>query len=77
MRSGEAAGGDKRGKQSAALLVVRPGGGLGGLNDRYLDLRVDDHPQPVEELERISGVWRLLFDKPLETDIVLRKSALG
>ncbi|MCS7047263.1 MAG: DUF1028 domain-containing protein [Gemmataceae bacterium] len=51
--AGDKAGGDKRGKQSAALLVVRAKGGLGGLNDRYLDYRVDDHPDPVPELARI------------------------
>ena len=51
--AGEAAGGDSRGKQSAALLVVRKGGGYGGFDDRYIDLRVDDHPEPFEELRRI------------------------
>ncbi|HSO93877.1 MAG TPA: DUF1028 domain-containing protein, partial [Candidatus Dormibacteraeota bacterium] len=70
LRAGDRAGGDRRGKQSAALLVVRPGGGYGGLNDRYLDLRVDEHAQPVDELERISGIWRLLFEKPVPSDIV-------
>lgn len=70
LKAGDRAGGDRRGKQSAALLVVRPEGGYGGFTDRYLDLRVDDHPQPVDELDRISGVWRLLFEKPLEADIV-------
>jgi uncharacterized Ntn-hydrolase superfamily protein len=53
MEAGEKAGGDKRGKQSAALLVVCKGRGSGGRNDRYLDLRVDDHKAPVEELARI------------------------
>jgi len=53
MEAGEKAGGDKRGKQSAALLVVCKGRGSGGHNDRYLDLRVDDHKAPVEELARI------------------------
>ena len=43
--AGDAAGGDRRGKQSAALLVVRAGGGYEGRNDRYIDLRVDDHPR--------------------------------
>lgn len=49
----EKAGGDKRGRQSAALLVVRERGGYGGLNDRFVDLRVEDHPEPVEELSRL------------------------
>jgi uncharacterized Ntn-hydrolase superfamily protein len=70
LKAGDGAGGDRRGKQSAALLVVRPEGGYGGLSDRYLDLRVDDHPQPVDELERLCGVWRLLFEKPLDSDII-------
>jgi uncharacterized Ntn-hydrolase superfamily protein len=51
--AGQAAGGDSRGQQSAALLVVRQKGGYAGLNDRYVDLRVDDHPRPIEELERL------------------------
>lgn len=53
MEAGDMAGGDKRGKQSAGLLVVREGRGPGGRNDRYLDFRVDDHKTPVEELARI------------------------
>ena len=52
LEAGQAAGGDSRGQQSAALLVVREGGGYGGHNDRYLDLRVDDHPAPIAELRR-------------------------
>lgn len=48
--AGQEAGGDPRGKQSAALLVVREGGGYGGDNDRLVDLRVDDHPDPIVEL---------------------------
>jgi uncharacterized Ntn-hydrolase superfamily protein len=53
LEAGESAGGDARGKQSAALLVVRKGGGYGGFDDRYIDLRVDDHPEPVKELRRL------------------------
>ncbi len=53
LEAGDAAGGDSRGRQSAAILVVRPGGGYGGWNDRYLDIRVDDHPQPIKELRRM------------------------
>jgi uncharacterized Ntn-hydrolase superfamily protein len=55
LEAGEKAGGDKRGKQSAALLVVRQGWGPNGIGDRYLDLRVDDHETPVQELTRILG----------------------
>ncbi len=57
LRAGQAAGGDSRGQQSAALLVVRAGAGYGGFNDRFIDLRVDDHPRPIEELTRIHGLW--------------------
>jgi uncharacterized Ntn-hydrolase superfamily protein len=71
LKAGDRAGGDRRGKQSAALLVVKPAGGYGGLNDRYLDLRVDDHPHPVDELERLSGLWRLYFEKPSDDDLVM------
>jgi len=53
LEAGDAAGGDSRGRQSAAILVVRPGGGYGGWNDRYIDIRVDDHPQPLKELRRM------------------------
>ncbi len=51
--AGQASGGDSRGQQSAALLVVREKGGYGGYNDRYIDLRVDDHPRPIDELKRL------------------------
>jgi uncharacterized Ntn-hydrolase superfamily protein len=53
LEAGDQAGGDKRGKQAAAILVVRAKGGPGGLSDRYIDLRVDDHKEPVNELGRI------------------------
>lgn len=55
--AGDEAGGDRRGRQSAALLVVREGGGYEGRNDRYVDLRVDDHPQAVRELVRVFEVY--------------------
>jgi uncharacterized Ntn-hydrolase superfamily protein len=71
LKAGDRAGGDRRGKQSAALLVVKPAGGYGGLNDRYLDLRVDDHPHPVDELERLTGLWRLYFEKPTADDLIV------
>jgi uncharacterized Ntn-hydrolase superfamily protein len=56
LRAGDAAGGDSRGKQSAALLVVREGGGYGGFNDRAIDVRVDDAVEPFDELERLLGM---------------------
>jgi uncharacterized Ntn-hydrolase superfamily protein len=65
LEAGQAAGGDVRGQQSAALLIVREGWGYGGLNDRYRDLRVDDHPEPIAELKRVYDVHRGLF-KPRE-----------
>ena len=55
--AGDGAGGDRRGRQSAALLVVRAGGGYEGRNDRYIDLRVDDHPEAPAELARLFTVW--------------------
>ena len=51
--AGQEKGGDRRGQQAAALLVVRDDGGEGGFNDRYIDLRVDDHKQPIKELHRL------------------------
>ncbi|HEY4871651.1 MAG TPA: DUF1028 domain-containing protein [Candidatus Dormibacteraeota bacterium] len=71
LKAGDRAGGDRRGKQSAALLVVKPAGGYGGHNDRCLDLRVDDHPHPVDELERLTGLWRLYFEKPSDDDLLV------
>jgi uncharacterized Ntn-hydrolase superfamily protein len=64
LHAGQQAGGDKRGKQSAALLVVREGWGYGGLTDRFRDLRVDDHPTPIKELERIYYIHRKIFPRP-------------
>jgi len=61
LAAGQAAGGDSRGMQAAALLVVRDGGGYGGYNDRYLDLRVDDHLSPITELQRIHDLYTLYF----------------
>ena len=58
LAAGQAAGGDKRGRQSAALLVARRFGGYLGANDRYIDIRVDDHPTPIEELGRLLGKRR-------------------
>lgn len=61
LAAGQAAGGDSRGQQSAALLVVRSNGGYGGFNDRMVDLRIDDHPQPIEELGRLLQLHGLYF----------------
>lgn len=59
--AGQAAGGDRRGMQSAALLIVRAGWGYGGQSDRYRDLRVDDHATPIAELRRIYELHVRLF----------------
>src|ERR671925_697281 len=57
----QAAGGDSRGQQSAALLVVEKDGGYAGLWDVVFDLRVDDHPRPLEDLRRLHGLHVQLF----------------
>ncbi|GIF48530.1 putative Ntn-hydrolase superfamily protein [Asanoa ferruginea] len=64
LRAGDEAGGDKRGRQSAALLVVARGEGYGGTSDVVVDLRVDDHAEPVPELARLLHMHELLFGKP-------------
>jgi uncharacterized Ntn-hydrolase superfamily protein len=62
--AGQRAGGDRRGQQSAAVLIVREQGGYAGLNDRYLDLRVDDDIHPIERLQEILELHHLYFGKP-------------
>jgi uncharacterized Ntn-hydrolase superfamily protein len=57
----QAAGGDRRGQQSAAILVVERDGGYGGLSDELIDIRVDDHPRPLEELRRIYDLHQAIF----------------
>lgn len=62
LKAGDDAGGDRRGKQSAAIIVVRKCGGYGGCEegvDKYVDLRVDDHPDPVNELIRLFRIWEI------------------
>ena len=66
----QGAGGDSRGKQSAALLVVREGGGYGGDNDHVVDLRVDDHPEPIRELIRLRTLHNLYFGETQPEDVV-------
>ena len=61
LRAAQEAGGDRRGQQSASLLVVRRDGGYAGLSDVVVDLRVDDHPAPIEELERVHTLHELYF----------------
>jgi len=87
LAAGDDAGGDRRGRQSAALVVVRPDGGYGG-DDTEVDLRVDDHPSPVPELRRLLDLHRLYFGKPdpetlvplegdVATEVAQRLEALG
>ena len=59
--AGQAAGGDRRGQQSAALLVVERDGGYAGLSDGVVDLRVDEHGRPLEELRRIYAMHQAIF----------------
>ena len=84
----QAAGGDRRGQQSAALLVVGPEQGYAGLSDVFVDLRVDDHERPLEELRRLLGIHHELFvatprsewiavDDGLRTEIQDRLAVLG
>jgi len=88
LTAGDEAGGDRRGRQSAALLVVTPEGGYGGGSDVFADLRVDDHPQPVAELARLLDLHDIYFGKPdpatllpldgdLATEVRDRLAALG
>lgn len=70
LAASDAAGGDRRGRESAALLVVRAGGGYGGWNDRWIDLRVDHHDDPIGELARLVDLQRLYFDRPATSDLV-------
>lgn len=64
LEAGQAAGGDKRGRQSAALIIAREGWGYGGMNDRFRDVRVDEHETPIKELRRIYLAHRKLFPRP-------------
>src|SRR5690349_22939123 len=70
LAAGDDAGGDKRGRQSAALLVVRDGAGYGGGDDVAVDLRVDDHPDPVTELARLLELNDLYLTASTESERV-------
>lgn len=77
LAAGQQAGGDSRGQQSAALLVVRPQGGYGGFNDRFIDLRIDDHPTPIDELGRLLQLHKLYLFPPDPGDILPINSELA
>ena len=70
LRAGEGAGGDKRGKQSAGVLVVKANGGYGGDTDRYIDLRVDDDEQPVKKLRQLLDSHHLFFGETKAEDLL-------
>ncbi len=88
LAAAQSAGGDSRGQQSAALLVVAKDGGYGGLSDTLVDLRVDDHGQPIFELQRLYGLHQAIFgktpreqwldvDEPLGAELRDRLTRLG
>lgn len=70
LRAGDDTGGDRRGKQSAAVLVVREGGGYGGDTDRYLDLRVDDHPEPTRQLQELVAMHHVFFRPAIDVELI-------
>jgi uncharacterized Ntn-hydrolase superfamily protein len=85
IEAGDAAGGDSRGKQSAALVVCRESGGYGGFTDRAIDIRVDDHPEPIRELGRLLEIglvtdawnrgWTAFTDKRFEEALRWQETA--
>jgi len=77
LAAGQAAGGDSRGRQAAGVMVVRHNGGYGGNNDRYLDLRVDDHPEPIEKLAELVTMHHLLFGEVNPDKLVSLASVAG
>jgi uncharacterized Ntn-hydrolase superfamily protein len=70
LAAAEEAGGDRRGRESASILVVRERGGFGGGNDRWIDLRVDQHDDPIGELGRVLAFQRLYYDRPDPAELV-------
>jgi uncharacterized Ntn-hydrolase superfamily protein len=77
LRAGDDAGGDRRGRQSAALYIAREGGGYGGAIDRAVDLRVDDHLDPTTELTRLFDLHRLYFPRPEDLEFLEVDQSLG
>ncbi len=77
LRAGQEAGGDRRGKQSAAILVVKDKGGYGGFNDRYMDLRVDDHTTPIEELANLVKLHSLYLGETDPDNLVKIEGAVA
>jgi len=77
LAAAQEAGGDRRGQQAAGLLVVQRDGGYAGLSDVVVDLRVDDHPTPIDELRRIYGIHELLFGQTPKDDWLQIDDAIG
>jgi uncharacterized Ntn-hydrolase superfamily protein len=77
LAAGQTAGGDRRGQQSSAALVVRREGGYGGYNDRYLDLRVDDDPAPIERLKALVDLHHLFFKPPAPGEMMAIEGELA
>ena len=71
------AGGDRRGRQSAALLVVKDKGSYGGYNDRYIDLRVDDDPDPIKKLIHLLDLHELYFNKTRPEEMIRIDEAMA
>jgi uncharacterized Ntn-hydrolase superfamily protein len=70
LAAGEEAGGDPRGRQAAAVLVVSPGAGYGGLGDVVVDLRCDDGPEPIPELQRMLDLHTLYFGRTPDEELL-------
>ncbi|WP_416841602.1 DUF1028 domain-containing protein [Haloferax sp. DFSO52] len=68
LHAGNDAGGDKRGEQSAAMYIAKPDGGYDGGNDRWVDVRVDDHEHPIDELERVFKLYDITLLEREEPD---------
>lgn len=77
LAAAQVAGGDSRGQQSAALLVVEKDGGYAGLSDTLVDLRVDDHELPIEELRRLYGLHDAIFGKTPRSAWLALEGELG
>jgi uncharacterized Ntn-hydrolase superfamily protein len=77
LAAADEAGGDRRGRQAAGLLVVREKGGYGGMDDRWFDLRVDDHPAPIAELGRLLRLSRLYRDRPTPDELLVIDESLA
>ncbi|MFC7098750.1 DUF1028 domain-containing protein [Halobaculum marinum] len=80
LHAGNEAGGDSRGEQSAALYVAKPEGGYDGKNDRWVDVRVDDHEHPIDELERVFKIYDVTLlarEEPADPQTLSGEDALA